>query len=529
MDNFLDKLAKTANGRHFRTEHKSLSWAEQWVLVQRSAGWVGAHGGRVACVLANTHESVATAVGAVLCGGVAASLPLPHRGQDILEYVAGLQKTMVENNIEHLVVDTQIKSLLDGAGVACVSYDEVCAWGGGSKESDGGLFVQYTSGSTGAPKGIPLTGEQMWAQMQAMRLAHGLPDDFVAPERSWDFVSWLPMAHDMGFVGQLLLAWSGGVNMMLRDPQAFLVNPLVWLQDLHDEKAMCSSSPNFALDLVMRKLERSPDHNWDLSNLARIWCGGEAPNPATLRRFTDMTARYGLGGNVLAPAYGMAEVGACVSLAPHASRWKVAHVELEALSQGRVVALDYLLDGHTAGVAPEGYVEIVSNGTPLPGYKVSVNDDCVLEVDGPSLYSGYLGKTERVGAHITGDLGVLVCGEVVVIGRADDVIVVRGRNIHPQDVEEACSSFVRAGCVAAVTDGEGGIAVIAEPQGEDLDEAASSIRKAVAANCGIGPSAVLFVARGSLAKTSSGKTKRRGISKDFASNALNVVSAHHFR
>ena len=103
MDNFLDKLAKTANGRHFRTEHKSLDWAEQWVLVQRAAGWVGAHGGRVACVLANTHESVATAVGAVLCGGVAASLPLPHRGQDILEYVAGLQKTMTDNNIEHLV------------------------------------------------------------------------------------------------------------------------------------------------------------------------------------------------------------------------------------------------------------------------------------------------------------------------------------------------------------------------------------------------------------------------------------------
>jgi acyl-coenzyme A synthetase/AMP-(fatty) acid ligase len=174
-------------------------------------------------------------------------------------------------------------------------------------------------------------------------------------------------------------------------------------------------------------------------------------------------------------------------------------------------------------------VEIVSNGMPLPGYAVSVNEDCVLEVDGPSLYSGYLGKTERIGAHVTGDLGALVCGEVVVIGRADDVIVVRGRNIHPQDVEESCSAFVRAGCVAAVTDGIGGIAVVAEPQDEGYDEAADSIRKAVATTCGVGPSSVVFVARGSLAKTSSGKTKRRGISKDFAGGTLNVVSTHGFR
>jgi fatty-acyl-CoA synthase len=369
----------------------------------------------------------------------------------------------------------------------------------------------------------------MWAQMQAMRIAHGLPDDFVAPERSWDFVSWLPMAHDMGFVGQLLLAWSGGVNMMLRDPQAFLVNPLVWLQDLHDEKAMCSSSPNFALDLVMRKLERSPDHDWDLSNLARIWCGGEAPNPTTLRRFASMTARYGLRENVLAPAYGMAEVGACVSLSPHGSRWKVAHVELEALSKGRVVALDYLLDGHTAGSAPDGYIEVVSNGAPLPGYQVRTNEDNVLEVEGPSLYSGYLGKTSRNGAHTTGDMGALVCGEVVVVGRADDVIVLRGRNVYPQDVEESCAAFVRAGCVAAVTDGEGGVAIVAEAQTDELEAAADSIRKAVTSTCGVGPSSVVFVARGSLAKTSSGKTKRRGIARQLADGTLGSVATYSFR
>jgi acyl-CoA synthetase (AMP-forming)/AMP-acid ligase II len=232
----------------------------------------------------------------------------------------------------------------------------------------------------------------------------------------------------------------------------------------------------------------------------------------------------------LAPSYGMAEVGLAVSMGTVIEPWRVVGVSTESLAEGAPVLVEGPRPGLRSGGFAEGVTEVVVSGETLRGYAVTTDAESTLLVDGPSLFDGYVGGERRTGPHLTRDAGfALDDGGVVVLGRTDDVIIVRGRNIYPEDVEAVCADLVRRGLIAAVPDGEGGMAIIAEPLNGDNSANAESIRQTATRATGVAASSVVFVARGTLERTPSGKLRRRSLANGLQTGRLAVVSEHQFR
>lgn len=522
MPDLLELLSASKHGR-LVTPEKSLTWDAMWDLAGAAGGSIKERGGRVACIMENTHEAVAVLVGGLRCGGTVASLPLPHRGQDISRYVERTRNAMYTAGIETLAVSDSVAEMLNAAGVEAVRFSEMLAGENVTDVVSGGKLVQYTSGSTGEPRGIPLTCSQVGANVRAIR-------DFIECDRSWTVSTWLPLSHDMGLVGTLLTAWAADGVCHLSPPERFARRPLTWLDDMSTSRAMISAGPNFALELVLRALERPSERDWDLSAMRTLIVGGETVQPRTLRRFGEALEKWGFNPDALSPAYGMAEAALAVSLSKPLQPWKVVHVAARSLHEGHVEVSGGVIPGRENREVPDGCVEVAVSGTVLPGWSVDTNADGELLVEGPSVYDGYLGEAPRTEPHHTKDYGVVVGGAVVVLGRQDEVIVTRGRNLHPEDVEAVCADLVRRGCAVAVPDGSGGMAVVAEvPEAVDAEERAKAVRRVVSQGVGVAPSVVVFVKRGSIEKTPSGKLRRRAVGARLVAGTLEVLSRHAFR
>lgn len=498
-----------------------VSWGEMWRMAGRASGYVLDAGRNIACVMNNSHVAVASLVGGMRAGVKAASLPLPHRGQDLVEYAQYVRSVLEQLDAPLVACPSEMLELLDEFGVDAVSFDAVCM-GDGSPGRPGGVLVQFSSGSTGSPKGVVLTMQQMEANLAAICEREECREETVLS-------SWLPLSHDLGLVGIVLVGWRCGGNSRVSQPERFATRPLSWLHDISDDKASISAAPNFALELVLKALPRAKDPGWDLSSLRCLVIGGEVIRPETLRRFTAALEPYGLSPDALAPAYGMAEAALAVSLTAPGEPWRVCHVDAASIESGAVRVIGESVPGLDCSTVAEGVVEVVVSGRVLDGYVVLTDDDSNIFVDGPSVTSGYLGMAPRVGMHPTRDVGAVTeAGEVLVLGRSDEIIVVRGRNLHPLDAEHACDGLVRRGAVAAVPDGEGGLALICEPQGETGEERAQEVRRRVVQATGVGPSRVVFVKRGTLWKTTSGKTKRRALHAALVGGTLKIVEDHRF-
>jgi acyl-CoA synthetase (AMP-forming)/AMP-acid ligase II len=410
-------------------------------------------------------------------------------------------------------------------------------------------MLQYTSGSTGAPKGVMLTHANLLANQEVIRGASEHTEASSA-------VGWLPLYHDMGLIGHLIQPLYMGFHSILMSPVAFLRKPVRWLRAISRFCATSSSAPNFAYDLCVRKVRPEDVQELDLHRWTVAFCGAEPVREDTMRRFAEKLGPAGFRYDAFLPCYGLAEATLFVAGVPKRTAPTARRFDKAALEEHRLAPAP----------AEDGSARsIVSCGRPAPGHVVAIvcpetrrqcgpDEMGEIWVSGPSVAQGYWSMAEATravfGARIaspgegegngartflrTGDLGFLSPdGDLFVAARLKDLIVVHGRNHHPHDVErtaEGSHPAVRPGCVAAIscdTDGDGErlVLVLEVTHGADPDAVAAAVVRRVAEEHGIGPHAVRLIQAGTLPKTSSGKIQRHACRLQFLRQELSLVPA----
>ena len=380
-------------------------------------------------------------------------------------------------------------------------------------------LIQYTSGSTGDPKGVVLSHANLLANIRGIGRV-------VAATSSDIFVSWLPLYHDMGLIGAWLGCLYYAAPLYVMSPLAFLARPQNWLWAIHRFRGTLSAAPNFAFELCLTKIDDSDLKGLDLSSLRFVANGAEPVSVDTLRRFITRFAGNGFGADAMAPVYGLAENSVAVTLPHPGERPIIDRVKRTALSTRGVA--------EPAGPDEANVVELVACGQPIPDHEIRIVDEIGrelgerregrLEFRGPSATSGYfqnLTKTRalfRDGWVDTGDRAYIAGGNLFVTGRIKDIIIRAGQHIAPHEIEEAVGAVpgLRKNGVAAfgVTDPGSGterVVVLAEMDEKDLSaEAALKIRAQEAATHIVGgpPDEVVLVAPGTVPKTASGKIRR---------------------
>jgi 1-acyl-sn-glycerol-3-phosphate acyltransferase len=395
-------------------------------------------------------------------------------------------------------------------------------------------FLQYTSGSTGDPKGVVLTHANLIANLRAIGRVLAIGGDDV-------IVSWLPLYHDMGLIG----AWMGslyyGVPLVLMAPQTFLARPARWLEAIRQYRGTLSAAPNFAYELCVQRI--SDDALTALgANGLETWRaalnGAEPVAPETLTRFAERFAACGFAASALLPVYGLAESSLAVSFPPPGRGVRfdvVARRDLQL--QGRAVPVAAVADDQAPshGAAAATTLRFVSCGMPMPGHEVRIVDAVGRELGereqgrlqfrGPSASSGYY-RNPRATARLlqpdnwvdSGDLAYIAAGEIYITGRAKDVIIRAGRNIYPQEIEAAVGDLpgVRKSFVAVFASpdprtGSERLVVMAETR--EREEAARAALTALIVGitadlAGTPPDEVQLVPAHTIPKTSSGKIRR---------------------
>ncbi|MCH9681706.1 MAG: AMP-binding protein [Deltaproteobacteria bacterium] len=380
-------------------------------------------------------------------------------------------------------------------------------------------LLQYTSGSTGDPKGVELTQANVMSNIRAAAAGCELaPDDVM--------VSWLPLYHDMGLIGGWLMNFYFGNPTVLMSPLAFLTQPVRWLAAMTEYGGTISVAPNFAFDLCVKRIEAEDIARLDLHRLRALLNGSEPILPQTLDRFVERFSPAGLRREAIFCAYGLAENMVAVAFPP----------VLRAPRVDRIGRGPFENEGRALPVGPDDdALEFVSVGFAVPNHEVQVVDAEGTPVEertqgriwfrGPSTFKGYYRRPEATAAvqHEggwvdSGDLGYTADGELFIAGRAKDLIIKGGRNYYPHEIEAAAGTVdgIRQGCVAAFAvpdpaQGTEQIVTVAETREQDAmarEALEGKIIEAVTALVGVPPDRVLLVPPGAVPKTSSGKIRR---------------------
>ena len=380
-------------------------------------------------------------------------------------------------------------------------------------------FLQYTSGSTGDPKGVVLTHSDLLANIRAMGEGAQVRGDDV-------FVSWLPLYHDMGLIGAWLGSLYFGLTMISMSPLAFLSRPLRWLEAIHRHRGTLSAAPNFAYELCLKRVAEEDLEQLDLSSWRWAFNGAEPVSAETLRQFAARFAPCGFRRESLAPVYGLAEAAVGLAFPPPGRGPRIDCVDRTRFSR----------HGHALSLPCEqaDVMEIVACGKPLPGYRVRVVDENgralpqrhegVLQFQGPSATKGYYRHPQataaliRKGWHDTGDRAYLAGGDIYLTGRVKDLIIRGGRNIYPYELEQAIGEIagIRKGCVVVIAamDAETGserLVVVAETRERDTEfrrELQRLVRERAVDIIGMPPDEVVLALPRAIPKTSSGKLRR---------------------
>jgi len=483
----------------------AVSGAELWKMSERAAVWLRNRvgpGETVAMILTASPYVLAALLGAMRAGTRIASFPHPARAMSGDAYLEQLSELSAAVSARLLVVEGMYRDLLMPRLRAEAAEVVVAGRAHRVPDAEPATFVQFSSGTTGCPKGVVLTGQAIAANLLAMiEILDPIPGDTM--------YSWLPLSHDLGLFGTFLGPWvaaaprfAGGGTTVLSRPESFLADPTSWLLNCARFGATVTAAPPFALDLVARRLAGHLPPI-DLSRLRMLLLGGEPVRPATLRRFASATNRHRLDERVLCPAYGLAEATLGVTAVRPGEGWSSA-----------------VVDG----------VERVSCGRPLPGVHIDVVDGEIrVRTDGAcSGYADGRSPFDGRGRICTGDLGHLdTNGALYVVGRTDDLMTTRGRNIAAQEVEDAANGTdgVRTGTAVAFVDDEGTLVVVAEPQTGigTFRQVPRAIRLAVTRTIGISP-LVILCKPNSVPKTPSGKLKRHAALEQYRDQALSVVT-----
>jgi acyl-CoA synthetase (AMP-forming)/AMP-acid ligase II len=364
-------------------------------------------------------------------------------------------------------------------------------------------LLQYTSGSTGAPKRAAVSRRNLAANLDMLQAGFGAtPDSRI--------LSWLPLHHDMGLVAQLLLALHCGAEILLMDPLSFIRRPLAWLEAVARHRATISGAPDFAYALCLARVKPAMLAGLDFSAWEVAFCGAEPVRPATLRRFADLLAAQGFAPGALLPCYGLAEATVYVSGGPPGQGLKT-----RIAGDGREVA---------GCGRPAGTVTIVD---PATGKALPDGAEGEVRVAGPHVAAG--------NALDTGDLGFIADGELFVTGRLKDLIIHRGENLHPAEIEATIAAadcrLGPAGAAFAVdADGEERVAAVFEakrplPGGEGWRSLRAAALRAVAEAHGIKLHDLLLVAPGQVPRTTSGKVRRQACRDLYLAGALKPAPA----
>ena len=493
-----------------------------------------APGDAVALMLRSEEAFFDAFFGVLLAGGIPVPVYPPFRRDRIEEY-ARRQIGILDNaQVRALItfpealrmaalLRSQVPTLKQMVTASALAQPSVAESTPRLQPGDPAL-IQYTSGSTGAPKGVLLTHANILANIRAIGEALALRPDDVA-------VSWLPLYHDMGLIGSWLGALYFGIPIVILSPLAFLSRPARWLRTLHAHRGTVSAAPNFAFDLCVSKVTDAEIQGLDLSAWRLALNGSEAVSVETIERFNHRFAPAGFRPETMCPVYGLAEASVALTVTDPGAGPRIDTVAREPFQQhgqARPAAADDL--------AP---LRLVGSGRPLPGHDVRIVNgegqpvsDRVegrIEFRGPSVTSGYYRNPTATRAALregwmdSGDLGYWAGQDLFVTGRRKDLIIKAGRNLYPQEVEEIVGAVVgiRKGCVAAfgVHDpaiGTERLVVIAESRETDpprKSQLQADVMEAVVAALGLPADTIVIAEPGTVLKTSSGKI-RRSATKD---------------
>jgi fatty-acyl-CoA synthase len=552
-------LAQDESARYLRyPELHRRATALAWALVERGIE----KGDRVALILPTSEDFPIAFFGVLYAGAIPVPLYPPLRLGRLDEYHSRTAVMLRRVRAKLVLSDRRIQRILGRTlaaaklALGCLQVAELERRAGSTAtklpaiepslpaiepslpaiEPDDTAFIQFSSGTVGDPKPICLSHRQVLANATRIldRLLSAYPED---GERVHAGACWLPLYHDMGLVGCLLVAVAHPGELTLIPPELFVAQPAIWLRAISRYRATISPAPNFAYALCVERVRDEQLAGVDLSSLCAALNGAEPVTASVLQRFVDRFTRYGLRKEALTPVYGLAEATLAVTFAPIDQPFITRRFDKGALlDEGRAEPQQSAAES----------LELTSVGKPLSDFELRIVGE-----DGAALGRGQLGRIWTRGPSVmqgyddhehatrealvdgwldTGDEGFLdERGELYIYGRAKDIIIINGRNIAPQQIEHAIDAIdgVRTGCSAAVG--------IIEPGGEqlyvivehdrsrkDLDALESDISRHISKTLGLRAQRVVVVEPGSLPRTSSGKIRRNETKKRYLKKALDA-------
>jgi fatty-acyl-CoA synthase len=512
---FVDRKERDREVTYAHIREQALSVAAD--LVRRGVR----KGDRVALVLPTCPEFVECFFGVLCAGAIPVPLYPPLRLGKLDEFHRRTTAMLKAVEATMVVTDERIRRFL-GVAVAnsaprlgCVTASSL---GGPMADAvevtpEDIAVIQFSSGTTNDPKPVALSHANLLSNLASLAqyiTADGAPHPVG--------VTWLPLYHDMGLIGNLLSGFYVPARLVLLPPELFVAVPGAWLRAISRHRGTITAAPSFAFGLCLKRIRDDELEGVDLSSWSICLNGAEAVSAEVQRRFSERFGRWGFRASSFTPCYGMAEASLAVTFKPAGTSFKALGVDGDKLA--------------AEGMIEPGGKEIVSVGRPLAGMAVEIRDDHGVAlppghvghifVSGPSIMAGYFGRPDLTDQALhggwlhTGDRGFTHDGELYVCGRQKDIVIVRGANHAPEEFEAALEGLpgVRTGCAVAVGfvppgEDDEALAMLVETTSDASESLAQDVASRVQQHTGILPARVELLAPGTLPRTSSGKLRRR--------------------
>lgn len=498
-------------------------------------------GQAVALMLPTSREYFASFFGALLAGAVPVPIYPPARPSQLEDHVRR-HRGILANALAHTLItvpETKLVAQALRAQVRALQHvvtpAELATTRNGFPPATSGprdtALLQYTSGSTGNPKGVVLTHANLLANIRAIGETLQVTSKDV-------FVSWLPLYHDMGLIGAWLAPLYYAVPLTIMPPLSFLSRPSRWLWAMHEYRGTLSASPNFGFELCLRRIVDSELAGLDLSSVRVMFNGAEAVSPGTVERFCERFGRFGFTRKAMTPVYGLAENSLALAFPPLHRGPLIDRVQRDIFTTSRR-ALPASPQDATA-------LRFVACGRPLTGSEIRIVDESmrelpdrqegVLQFRGPSATTGYFRNPEATkklfvdGWLDSGDLAYIADGEIYITGRRKDLVIHAGRHVYPEEIEEAIGNVpgIRKGRVAVfgsadAATGTERLIVLAETREENgaaREAITARINTLVLSLTGTVPDDVRLAPPQTVLKTSSGKLRRAACRELYEQDAI---------